>query len=77
VLEESGYIKDPKGAPLAELLSDMNAIQEVYGVDLEKDPMFLKVFRSEKNRALWRAASGTRRTRMDARDPEPYSVKGY
>lgn len=77
VLLHSGYIKNPYEAGLEEIMADLNAIEEVYQTDLLKDPLFKNVWQSSHNVGLYKAASGTRRTRMDARDPEPYNPQGY
>jgi hypothetical protein len=76
-LAESGYFKDPKGVSLTEIMADLNAVQDMYGVDLTKDPLFFDTFKSTKNREFFDAASGNRRTRLDARDPIPFDPRGY
>lgn len=76
-LKESGYMLNPANAALEEIMADLNSLEENYGIDITKDPLFHKVFRSTRNKELYNASSGYRRTRMDARDPEPYNPKGY
>lgn len=76
----TGNMKAPwggRGADLDEIMATLGAVQDIYGVDLEQDPAFMGVFRSSKNKALWRASIGTRQTRLDARDPQPYNPEGY
>jgi hypothetical protein len=76
-LGQSNYIVNPERQNLEELMSDLAAIEDVYGVDLTKEPALKDVFRSSRNLSMYRASTGYRRTRMDARDPAPYDPKGY
>jgi hypothetical protein len=76
-IKNAGYLQSRTGmwkAPLAEIMSDLNAIEETYNVDLTKDPAFKSVFANRRFKAMYEASRSYRRTRMDARDPRPYTV---
>lgn len=77
----SGYFspryiaKHEPGALLYEQLAEMAAIEVVQGVDLTKDPVLSQtVFKDKKIREAYRALTGLRQSRLDAKDLRPHTA---
>lgn len=69
----NAYTENPKGAPFYEIMATLNQIEDTYGVDLRKDPRFREVFQDPVLAEIYNSQTGYRRTRMDARDPSPFT----
>ena len=78
VFSNSAYFANPSGIPVTELMAELNAVEDTYKVDLLKDDLLKDVFFNRNVADAYKASTGYRRTRMDARDPRPYSMdKGF
>lgn len=67
-----------RSAPIDELMASLNSLEDTYKIDVTKHPLFKDAFYSKNAVDAYRASSGYRRTRMDAKDPSPYTMdKGF
>lgn len=70
------YLGNPKGQSLEELFADLSSIETLKKKDLTADKYIRKqVFNNDKDLIdSYKAVTGLRTTRLDAKDPEPFVV---